>query len=193
MPDIQIPIETSARHVHLSDHIADILFGKGYQLTPERYLSQLGAYLCRERLRIVGPRDILHDVAILGPNREHTQVEISITDAKKLGLIPPIRESGDHSGSASCRLVGPAGEYELDDGVIIARRHLHCSPTDAEHLGVQDGDIVSIEVRDSLRPIVFRDVLVRVDEKFNLSLHLDTDEANSAGLTADSYGALLKN
>lgn len=192
MQETRIPIEVSARHIHLSEHLVEVLFGKGYQLTPEKYLSQLGTFKSAERIRIVGPRDILHDVAILGPTREHTQVEISLTDARKIGLVPPVRESGDHTGSASCRLVGPAGEYELDDGVIIARRHLHCNPEEADTLGIRDGDIISIETKNSLRPVVFREVLVRVRDSFSLSLHLDTDEANAAGLTPDSFGVIAK-
>ena len=193
MPNqIKIPIEISARHVHLSQHLVDVLFGEGYKITPLRALSQPTEFLSNERIDIVGQREILHNVAILGPVREHTQVEISLTDARKLGLNPPIRESGNHNGSASCRLVGPKGEYELDDGVIIARRHLHCSPKDAEALGVKDGDTIAVETANSLRPLVFKDVLVRVKESYNLSMHVDTDEGNAAGLTPDSYGLITK-
>ncbi|MBR3319675.1 phosphate propanoyltransferase [Candidatus Saccharibacteria bacterium] len=190
--EVRIPIEVSARHVHLSQHLIDVLFGEGYKITPLRALSQPTEFLSNERIDIVGQREILHNVAILGPAREHTQVEISLTDARKLGLNPPIRESGNHNRSASCRLVGPVGEFELQDGVIVARRHIHMSPADAERLGVNDGDFVSVEVKDALRPVVFKDTLVRVKDSFILSMHIDTDESNAAGLTADSYGLIVK-
>ena len=187
-----IPIEISARHVHLSQRLVDILFGKGHELKPAKFLSQPTEFLSEDRISIVGPREILHNVAVLGPTREHTQVEISLTDARKLGLNPPIRESGDHAGSASCRLVGPAGEYELKDGVIIARRHLHLSGQEARELGLKNGDIVSVAVKHSLRPLIFQDVLVRIKPTFALSMHLDTDEGNAAGLTDKSYGLIVK-
>ena len=187
-----IPIEISARHVHLSQRLVNILFGEGHELTPAKTLSQPTEFLCEERVDIVGPREIIHNVAVLGPTREHTQVEIAITDARKLGLNPPVRESGDHNGSASCRIVGPAGEYELQDGVIVARRHLHIGTAEAEKLKLANGDLVSIETKNASRPIVFKDVLVRVKDSFSLSMHVDTDEGNAAGLTADSYGLIVK-
>ncbi len=187
-----IPVEISARHAHLSQRIVNILFGEGYELTSVKDLSQPGEFLSTEHLDLVGPREILHNVAILGPTRAHTQVEISLTDARKLGLTPPVRESGDHEGSASCRLVGPAGEYELDDGVIVARRHLHINAREAEKLNLKNGDLVSIEIKNCLRPLIFKDVLVRVKDTYELSLHLDTDEGNAAGLTEGSYGLLTK-
>lgn len=190
MSEPKIPIEVSARHIHLSEHFVELLFGEGYELTPEKYLTQSGTYLCKERLSIVGSRDIIHNVAILGPTRKYNQVEISMTDARKIGVDASIRESGHHDGSASCRLVGPAGEHELDSGVIIAKRHLHCNPSDAKRLGLNDGDIISIETKESLRPVIFEDVLVRVQDNFILTLHLDTDEGNAAGLTPDSYGVI---
>ncbi len=189
---IHIPIEISARHVHLSQRLVNILFGKGHELTPDKTLSQPTEFRCEERLDIVGPREIIHSVAVLGPTREHTQVEIALTDARKLGLNPPVRESGNHEGSASCRLVGPAGEYELDDGVIVAHRHLHCNSAEAEQLGIKNGDIISVEVKDSLRPVIFEDVIVRVKDTFSLSMHVDTDEGNAAGLTPDSYGVIFR-
>ena len=191
MSEVKIPIEVSARHVHLSQRLVEILFGVGYKLTPEKALSQTTEFLAQERIDIVGPREIIHSVAVLGPTREHTQVEISLTDARKLGLTPPVRESGHHEGSVGCRLVGPAGEYELEDGVIIARRHLHCSSAEAEKLGVGNGETVSVEVKNALRPVIFKDVLVRVKNEFSLSMHVDTDEGNAAGLTAESYGMIF--
>ncbi len=187
-----IPIEISARHVHLSQHLVNVLFGEGHELTPAKDLSQPTEFLCNERVDIVGPREIIHNVAVLGPTREHTQVEIALTDARKLGLNPPIRESGDHDGSASCRIVGPVGEYELEDGVIIARRHLHLSTKEAEKLALKNGDVVSVEVKNSSRPLIFKDTLVRVKDSYSLSMHVDTDEGNAAGLTPDSYGLITK-
>ncbi len=192
MPETRIPIEISARHVHLSRHLVDVLFGEGYELKPARMLSQPTEFLAEERVSVVGPREILHNVAILGPTRGHTQVEISLTDARKIGLNPPVRESGDHAGSAKCRLVGPRGEYDLEDGVIIAHRHLHLNHQEAEKLGVKNGDVVSVAIKNSLRPIIFEDTIVRVKDSFNLSMHVDTDEGNAAGLTSDSYGILVR-
>ena len=192
MPETRIPIEISARHVHLSRRLADVLFGEGYELKPARTLSQPTEFLAEERVSVVGPREILHNVAILGPTRAHTQVEISLTDARKIGLNPPVRESGDHAGSAKCRLVGPRGEYDLADGVIVARRHLHLNHQEAEKLGVKNGDVVSVATKNSLRPVIFEDTLVRVKDSFSLSMHVDTDEGNAAGLTPDSYGVIIK-
>lgn len=189
---LPIPLEISARHVHLSQHLVDVLFGEGYTLTPDKTLSQPTEFCATERIDIVGPREIIHNVAVLGPTREHTQVEISLTDARKLGLNPPVRESGNHDGSCGCRLVGPAGEYELKDGVIVARRHLHINPAEAEKLALKDGDTVSVEVKNSLRPVIFKDTLVRIKDTFSLSMHLDTDEGNAAGLTNSSYGLIVK-
>ena len=190
MQEVKIPIEISARHVHLSQHLVDILFGKNYKLTTARTLSQPTEFLANERVSIVGPREILHNVAILGPVREHTQVELAMTDARKIGLNPPIRESGHHEGSVGCRIVGPAGEYELKDGVIIARRHLHLNQQEADNLGIKNGDIVSVEIKNSSRPVIFEDVLVRVRDDFHLSMHVDTDEGNAAGLLPESYGLI---
>jgi len=190
MSEMKIPIEVSARHVHLSQRLVEVLFGEGYELKVDRRLSQPTEFLASERVDIVGPREIIHNVAVLGPTREHTQVEISLTDARKLGLTPPVRESGNHEGSVGCRLVGPCGEYELEDGVIVARRHIHCNPEEAEKLGVKSGDVVSVEARECSRPVIFEDVLVRVRDDFSLSMHVDTDEGNAAGLTPESYGVI---
>ena len=162
-----------------------------YELKPDKTLSQPSEFLAKERVDIVGPREIIHNVAVLGPTREHTQVEISLTDARKLGLNPPVRESGNHEGSEKCRFVGPFGEYDLEDGVIVAHRHIHCSPLEAEKLGIKDGEKVSVEVKNSLRPLIFEDVLVRVKDSFSLSMHVDTDEGNAAGLTEEAYGIIV--
>jgi len=180
----RILIEVSARHVHLSREHLDILFGKGYELSPDKTLSQPGEFAAQERLQIVGPRDMLHNVAILGPLREQTQVEITWTEARKIGLKPPVRESGHLEDSEGCRLVGPAGEVELSEGVIIAKRHLHLSPADAEDLGIKSGDIVSVKVNSPERGLIFGDVVARVSEKYSCTMHLDTDEGNAAGVTS---------
>jgi len=188
----KIPIEISARHVHLTKGLVEILFGANHELSPSRSLSQPSEFLSTDRVAILGPKGKLEHVAVLGPVRDSAQVEVSLTDARKLGLTPPLRESGDVDGSEKCRLVGPAGEADLEQGVIIARRHLHCSPAEAEALGLKSGDHVSVEVKDSLRPLVFKDVVVRVKDSFALSLHVDTDEGNAAGLTDDSYSVIAR-
>ncbi len=191
MENCKIPIEVSARHVHLSQSDLEVLFGKDFQLDKVRNLSQPNEFLSTSRLTIVGEKGKIDGVAILGPLRKNSQVEISLTDARKLGLTPPIRISGDLENSGACKLIGPAGELELKTGVIIARRHLHINPSQAKKLGVENGDFISIEAKKCLRPIIFKDVLVRIDEKYVLSMHIDTDEGNAASLTPDSYGEVV--
>ena len=139
-------VETSARHVHVTQEHLEILFGKGYELTKKKDLSQPGQYACEERVTVVGPKKELKGVSILGPVRKATQVELSLTDARSIGVAAPVRESGDVAGSAGCKLIGPAGEVELTEGVIAAKRHIHATPADAEQLGVKNGDIVSVKV-----------------------------------------------
>lgn len=180
----RIIIEVSARHVHLCREHLDALFGKGYELTPNRPLSQPGEFVAEERLQIAGPREMLHHVAVLGPLREKTQVEITLTEARKIGLKPPIRESGHLDGSASCRLIGPKGEVELPEGVIVAKRHLHLATKDALELGVKNGDIVSVKVNSPERQTIFGDVVARVSDKYACTMHLDTDEGNAAGVSS---------
>ena len=138
-------VETSARHVHVTQEHLEILFGKGYELTKKKDLSQPGQYACEERVTVVGPKKELKGVSILGPVRKATQVELSLTDARSIGVAAPVRESGDVAGSAGCKLIGPAGEVELTEGVIAAKRHIHATPADAEQLGVKNGDIVRSE------------------------------------------------
>ncbi len=177
-----IPIEVSARHLHLSQEHLEILFGKGHTLTPRKELSQPGQYACVEKVDVVGPKKTLTGVTVLGPVRSSTQVEISLTDARAIGVTVPIRESGDTKGSAGCKLVGPAGEVELTEGVIAAKRHIHMTPADAAEYGVQDKQIVAVKtLDDNGRGLIFRDVVVRVSEKFALAMHIDTDEGNAAG------------
>lgn len=185
-------VETSARHVHVSQEDLEILFGKGYQLTKKKDLSQPGQYACEERVTIVGPKKELKGVSILGPVRKATQVELSLTDARSIGLSAPIRESGDLAGSAACKIVGPAGEIEISEGVIAAKRHIHATVKDAEALGVENGEIVSVKLDTEGRSLVFGDVVVRVSDSYALAMHIDTDESNAAGCGREVYGEIVK-
>lgn len=175
-------IETSARHVHLSEEDLETLFGKGYELKFRKELSQPGQFATFDKVDVVGNKKTLYGVTVLGPARKQTQVEISMTDARSIGLNPPIRESGDLSGSEHCKLVGPCGEVELSEGVIIAMRHIHMLPSDAENFGVKDKQIVSVKINSPERATVFGDVLVRVTPTSALAMHIDTDEANAVGI-----------
>ncbi len=188
----KILIETSARHVHLSREHIDILFGEGHELTVKKKLSQPGQYACEERVDVVGPKKTIPNVSILGPARPASQVEVSLTDARTLGVTAPVRESGDVDGSAPCKLVGPKGEVELDCGVIVAKRHIHMTPADAEACGVSDKEIVSVKVDSDGRSLVFGDVVCRVSDKFALAMHIDTDESNAACAFGACYGEIVK-
>ncbi len=185
-------VETSARHVHLSEADIETLFGKGYTLTHKKDLSQPGQYACEERVTLVGPKKPIANVIILGPARNATQVELSFTDARTLGVSAPVRESGDVAGSAACKLVGPAGEVELTEGVIVAKRHIHMTPADAEKFGVADKEVVSVKLDSNGRSTVFGDVVVRVNPNFALAMHIDTDEANAAAAFGEFYGEIVK-
>ena len=185
-------VETSARHVHVTQEHLEILFGKGYELTKKKDLSQPGQYACEERVTVVGPKKELKGVSIFGPVRKATQVELSLTDARSIGVAAPVRESGDVAGSAGCKLIGPAGEVELTEGVIAAKRHIHATPADAEQLGVKNGDIVSVKVDTDGRSLVFGDVVVRVSDSYALAMHIDTDESNAAGCGREQYGEIVK-
>ena len=184
-------VETSARHVHVSQEDLEILFGKGYELTKKKDLSQPGQYACNEKVTIVGSKKEMA-ASILGPVRPASQVEISLTDARSIGVDAPVRESGDVAGSGACKLVGPCGEVELKDGVIAAKRHIHATPEDAEKLGVKDKDVVSVKIDTDGRSLVFGDVVVRVSPKFALAMHIDTDESNAAGCGREVYGEIVK-
>ncbi len=188
----QVLVETSARHVHLSREHLDVLFGKDYELTVKKELSQPGQYACAERVDVVGPKKTLTGVSILGPTRPSSQVEISLTDARSIGVAAPIRESGDTAGSGACKLVGPCGEVELAEGVIAAKRHVHMTTADAADFGVQDKDVVSVQVETDGRALTFGDVVVRVSDKFALAMHIDTDESNAACATPGTMGTLIK-
>lgn len=184
-------IETSARHVHVSRRVLDILFGEGYELTVKKNLSQPGQFACEERVQVIGPKSSFPAVSILGPVRPETQVELSAGDARSIGVKAPIRESGDLEGSAGCSLVGPKGEVEIKDGVIIAKRHIHMTPEDAEKYGLEDKQVVSVKVDTAERSLIFGDVVVRVSPKYALAMHIDTDESNAAGCTSGLMGDIL--
>lgn len=175
-----IVVGVSNRHVHLSREDVEILFGKDYQLTPIKDLGQPGQFACQETVTIVGPKGSIENVRVLGPERKETQVEISLTDAYKLGLNPPVRDSGDLEGTPGITIIGPKGQVTKDRGVIIAKRHIHMHTSDAEKFGVKDKDIVKVIVEKGDRKLIFDDVLVRVSDKFALEFHVDTDEANAA-------------
>ena len=187
-------VETSARHIHLSQEHIDILFGEGYQLTNKKDLSQPGQFACAERLDVVGPKKTIPGVSILGPARKASQVEVSLTDARTLGVTAPVRESGDTAGSPGVKLVNPANgaSVELTDGVIVAKRHIHMTPADAKELGVSDKEIVSVKIETEGRTTIFCDTVVRVSESFALAMHIDTDEANAAASTAGCTGYIVK-
>ncbi len=187
----QFIVETSARHVHVSQADLETLFGAGYQLTPKKDLSQPGQYACAERVDVVGPKKTLTGVSILGPVRKETQVEISLTDARSIGVSAPIRESGDTAGSGACKLVGPCGEVELAQGVIAAKRHIHMTPADAAEMDVKDKDVVCVKVETDGRSTIFGDVVVRVNENFALAMHIDTDESNAAACGRNQMGEIV--
>ena len=187
----EVLVEISARHVHVTKEALNILFGEGHELTPKKNLSQPGQFACEERVTVVGPKRELKGVSILGPVRPETQVEISLTDARSIGVNALIRESGDTEGTNGCKLVGPAGEVELDHGVICAKRHIHMTPADAEKYGLENKQIVSVKVEGTGRETVFGDVVVRVSDKFSLAMHIDTDECNAAGISPNFTGEII--
>ena len=183
-------VETSARHVHLTAEAVEILFGKGHTLTNKKDLSQPGQYACEEKVTVIGPKGSLK-ASILGPTRPANQVELSLTDARTIGVVAPIRESGDVAGSTGCVLEGPCGSVEMKEGVIAAKRHIHMTTADAKELGVSDKEIVEVRL-NTARPLTFGDVVVRVNDNFALAMHIDTDEANAAGCAGAVYGEIVK-
>ena len=188
----KVLVETSARHVHLTEEHIQILFGEGATLTHKKDLSQPGQFACEERVTVVGPKKSIPNVIILGPARPATQVEISLTDARTLGVSAPVRESGDVAGSGACKLVGPCGEVEIAEGVIAAKRHIHITPADAEEFNVSDKEIVSVKIESDGRTTIFGDVVVRVSPKFAAAMHIDTDESNAACAFGECYGEIIK-
>ena len=187
----EVMVEVSARHIHLCEADLATLFGKGYKLTPKKALSQPGQFACEERLTIKGAKSEISNVIILGPVRSATQVEVSLTDARNLGVVALIRESGDIAGTNGCTLIGPKGEITISEGLIAAKRHLHITDVDAAEFGVSDRDIIGIKVTTEQRSLVFNDVVVRVSPKFATAVHLDTDEANAAGFTAGNGEVII--
>jgi putative phosphotransacetylase len=188
----KILVETSARHIHLSREAVDALYGVGYELTKRKDLSQPGQYACAEKLTVVGPKGSLK-ASILGPTRPASQVELSLTDARSIGVTALIRESGDIAGTQGCKLVNPdtGAEYVLTEGVIAAKRHIHLTPEAAEEFGVADKEIVSVKI-DSERSAILGDVVIRVSDKFAPAMHIDTDEANAACAFGEIYGEIVK-
>lgn len=185
-------VETSARHVHVTEDTLEVLFGKGHTLTKKKDLSQPGQYACEERVEVVGPKKSLANVSILGPCRKADQVELSATDARSIGIAAPIRESGDTAGSGACKLVGPCGEVELKEGVIVAKRHIHLTKADAEELGVKDKDVVWVKVETPERKAILGDVVCRVSDSYAKAMHIDTDEANAIGSVPGLTGVIVK-
>lgn len=185
-------VETSARHVHLTQEHLEALFGKGATLTHKKDLSQPGQFACEERVTIVGPKRELAGVSILGPVRPATQVELSATDARSIGVDAPIRESGDIAGSGACKIIGSKGEIEISEGVIVAKRHIHLTPADAEELGVKDKEIVWVKLDTDGRKAIFGDVVVRVSEKFARAMHIDTDESNAVSAPRSLEGEIVE-
>jgi len=185
----RIPLEASGRHVHLSRTDIDTLFGHGYQLRPRGRLSQPGQFSCEERVRVVGPKGEFPSVVILGPERKETQAEISLTDAKILGVDAPTRLSGDTASTPGIRIEGPKGEVATSHGVIAAKRHIHMTPEDAAAYGVHDGQIVSVRIYGE-RGTTFHDVILRVSPKFATYMHIDYDEANACGFHKGMVGFL---
>ena len=194
----KILVETSARHVHVTQETLEILFGKGHELSVRKMLSQPGQYASTDKVTVLGynkkdpngPRPSAA-LSILGPVRKANQVELSFTDARSLGISAPVRESGDIAGSGRCTLKGPAGEVDLEEGVIIAKRHIHMTPEDAEAFGVENGDVVAVHVKgQGGRETIFGDTVVRVSPSFALAMHIDTDECNAAAAFGEVYGEL---
>ena len=190
--DGNIPVGVSNRHIHLTRQDVETLFGKGYRLTPLKDLSQPGQYACKEQLTIVGPSlRPIEKVRVLGPERKASQVEISRTDAYLLKVKPPVRESGKIAGSAPITIIGPKGVVTLSEGCMIANRHIHMSPEDGARFGLKDNDYVTVDAFGERRTRFF-DVQVRVDPNFRLEMHLDTDDANAAGLANGAKVAINK-
>ncbi|WP_088032085.1 phosphate propanoyltransferase [Evansella clarkii] len=188
----QIPLGVSARHCHLSLEMVEKLFGEGYKLTKKSDLSQPGQFAAEETILIAGPKGSIDKVRVLGPARSVTQVEISKTDARHLGLAPPVRQSGDIKNSSPVTLIGPKGSVSIPEGLIIAQAHIHMSPSDAENFNVTDGELVEVKAAGSERSITFSNILIRVSERYRLEMHLDTDEANAGGLITGNKAELIK-
>ena len=187
---MKVMVETSARHLHVTQQDMETLFGKGAVLSNKKDLSQPGQFATNEKVEVVGPKGSMK-MSILGPVRPETQVELALTDARKLGITAPIRESGDLAGTPGCKLVGPAGEVDIDHGVIIAKRHIHFNVEEAKEAGVEDKQIVSVKLDYNGRSLIFGDVVCRVSPKYAAAMHIDTDESNAAGLPGTVDGEII--
>ncbi len=187
----KVKIGLSNKHLHLQQEHLDILFGKGHELTRTKDLVQPGQFACEEKVDIVGPKNTLKGVRVLGPLRPETQVELAMTDARAIGIKAPVKESGKLEGTPGCKLIGPCGEVELDHGVIVALRHVHLNDEQAKEAGVKDKDIVSIKIEGE-RGLIFDNVLVRSGSKHEREVHLDTDEGNAAGCGPDAVAEIIK-
>lgn len=191
MSENKVLVEISARHVHVTQADLEVLFGEGYQLHPKKALSQPGQYASEEKVDVVGPRSTIKNVTILGPVRNASQVEVSLTDARTLGATALVRESGYIDGTQGVTLVGPKGSVTLSNGLIAAKRHIHLTPEDATKFNVKNSQIVNVKVTGNERSTIFGDVVIRVSEKFAPAMHIDTDEANAAGMTGEAWGEIL--
>jgi len=187
----KVLVEVSARHVHVTKEHLEILFGPGHELTPKKDLSQPGQYAAAERVDLVGPRSTIKGVSILGPCRNASQVEVSLSDARTLGLSAMIRESGNIQGTTGIELVGPAGSVTLTEGLIVAKRHVHLTPEAAAAQGVTNGQVVSVKIETDDRSMTFGDVVIRVSEKFSPAMHIDTDESNAVMAGRDATGVIV--
>ena len=192
MEKMEVLLETSARHIHVTQEALEALFGKGHELTKKKDLSQPGQFACEERVTVVGPKKELANVSILGPCRKADQIELSATDARSIGIAAPVRESGDVAGSGACKLVGPCGEVEVKEGVIVAKRHIHLTPADAEELGVTNGEIVAVKIDSADRSAILCDTVCRVSENYARAMHIDTDESNAVGAGRNLMGVIVK-
>ncbi|MFV0380329.1 MAG: phosphate propanoyltransferase [Anaerorhabdus sp.] len=184
-------VEISARHIHLSKKDLETLFGEGYELTPKKDLSQPNQFACEEKVCVKGSRSEMN-VTILGPTRKETQLELSLTDARVLGVEAKIRESGNIEGTMGITIVGPKGEVTVDKGVIAAKRHVHMTSKDAETYNVKNGDIVNVKVESEDRETIFGDTVIRVSDSYALAMHIDTDEANAAGIKGCTKGEIVR-
>ena len=188
---MEILVEVSGRHVHLCKKDINILFGEDDSLSMKKELSQPGQYLCNQRVNIVGPKGEMKNVGIIGPERKETQVEISLTDARKLGINAPVRLSGKLENSPGCKLVGPKGSVDLERGVIASRRHIHLNNEGNLQLKLEDKQSVKVKIKTKDRSLIFDDVIVRISDSFKPAFHIDTDEANAAGVKGETYGEII--
>jgi putative phosphotransacetylase len=193
MEGFKVMVESSGRHVHVTEADLETLFGKGFEFECKKNLSQPGQFLTQQKVDLVTPKGSIRGVSIIGPCRKATQVELSITDARPLGLNPPVRESGDLAGSEPCTIVGPKGKVELKEGVIVAMRHVHFTPEDAAKCGVRDKEMVQVKVEGrGDRSLIFDSVVARVNPTYATAMHIDYDEANAAAAFGECYGYVMK-